>query len=72
LLARLEARIETNRETDREERKTERKANQEDHRRLLEEMNAKVDANQAEIRSTVCAIQSELEETIQHEMRTAI
>jgi hypothetical protein len=28
-----------------------------------------MDANQAEIRSTVCAIWSELEETIQHEIK---
>jgi hypothetical protein len=33
------------------------------------EMNAKMDANQAEIRYTVCAIQSELEEIIQHEIK---
>jgi hypothetical protein len=31
--------------------------------------NAKMDTNQAEMRSTVCAILSELEETIQLEMR---
>jgi hypothetical protein len=35
-------------------------------------MNAKMDGNQAEIRLTVCAIRSELKETIQHEMKAVI
>jgi hypothetical protein len=35
-------------------------------------MNAKMDTNQAEMRSTVCAIRSELEEIIQHEMKAII
>jgi lipopolysaccharide biosynthesis regulator YciM len=58
LMTRLEARIETNTETDREERK----ADQEDLKRMMEEMIAK----QVEMRSTVCAFRSELKETIQH------
>jgi tellurite resistance protein len=51
LLARLEARIKTNKETDQEERKVD----QEDFKRMMEEMNAKMDGNQAEMTSTVCA-----------------
>jgi hypothetical protein len=35
-------------------------------------MEAKMDANQAEMRSTVCAIRSEVKETIQLEMRATI
>jgi hypothetical protein len=37
-----------------------------------ERMNAKMDSNQAEMRSTVCAIRSELKENIQSEMRAVI
>jgi hypothetical protein len=69
LLAKLEARIETNKETDREERKAERKADVKNLKRTLKEMNSKMDGKQAEMRSTVCAVRSELEETIQHEMK---
>jgi hypothetical protein len=35
-------------------------------------MEAKMDANQAEMRPTVCAFRSELKETIQQEMKTII
>jgi hypothetical protein len=35
-------------------------------------MNAKMDANQAEMRSTICTFGSELKETIQREMRAAV
>jgi hypothetical protein len=38
LLERLEARTETNRETDRKKRKAKRKADQEDLKRMMEEM----------------------------------
>jgi hypothetical protein len=41
-------------------------------KRMMEEMNTKMDGNQAEMRSTVCAIWSELKETIQHEMKAII
>jgi hypothetical protein len=64
-VARLETRIETNGETGREGRQ----ADQEDPNRMVEEMNTKMDANQAEMRSTVCACQSELDEIIQREMK---
>jgi DNA replication protein DnaD len=57
LMARLEARIETNRENDRED---------------LKEMREEIKSGQAEMRSTVCVIRSELEKTIQREMRGVI
>jgi hypothetical protein len=57
LLARLEARIETNRGKDRED---------------LKEMREEIKSGHAEMRSTVCAMRSELEETVQHEMRALI
>jgi hypothetical protein len=74
--ARLEARIETNMEKDRK-----------DVKGIMKELNAKADgkqeemlarmredikSSQAEMRSTVCAMRSELEETIQREMRAVI
>jgi hypothetical protein len=40
--------------------------------RMMAEMNAKMDGNQAEMRSTLCAFSPELKETIQREMRAAI
>jgi DNA repair exonuclease SbcCD ATPase subunit len=57
LLARLEATIE---------------ANQEDLKGMMTEMEAKMESNQAETRSTVRAVQYELKETIQHGIRAAI
>jgi hypothetical protein len=39
---------------------------------MLARMEAKADTNQTERRSTVCAIRSELRETIQHEMKAVI
>jgi hypothetical protein len=56
--ARMEAKMETNRERDRD-----------DLKRTMAEMNAKMDGNQTEMRSTICAIWSELEETIQQETK---
>jgi hypothetical protein len=50
--ARMEVKIDANRQRDRENLKG-----------MVEEMNAKVDGNQPEMRSTVCAIRSELDET---------
>jgi hypothetical protein len=72
LPARLEARIETNREPDWEERKAEKKADQEDLKRMMEEMNAKMDGSQAEMRFTVFAFQAEMKEAIKHEMKAVI
>jgi hypothetical protein len=72
LLAMLEARIETNRETDWEERKAERMADQDDLKRMMEEINAKMDGNQAEMRSTSCLMRFELKETIQHGMKVVL
>jgi hypothetical protein len=46
-----------------------RKSNREDLKGMVKEM---MNANQAEMRSTVCAIQCELKETIQHEIRAVI
>jgi hypothetical protein len=57
LLARLEARIETNREEDRED---------------LKEMREEIKSGQAEMRSTVCAMQSKLKETIHHRMKAVL
>jgi hypothetical protein len=56
LLARLEARIETNREKDQED---------------LKEMWEEIKSGQAEMRSIVCAMRSELKKTIQREMKAA-
>jgi hypothetical protein len=61
LLARLEARIETNTEKDREDLKG-----------MMAEMNAKMDGNQAEMRSIFCTFRSELKETIQRHMRATV
>jgi hypothetical protein len=52
--------------------KAERKADQEDLKRMIGEMNAKMDGNQAEMISTVCAMRFELKETIQQEMKAVI
>jgi hypothetical protein len=49
-----------------------RKRDREDLKRMMAEMNTKMDGNQAEIRSTVCAMRSELKEPIQHEMKGII
>jgi hypothetical protein len=46
-----------------------RKSDREDLKGMMEEM---MNANQAEMRCTVCAIQSDLKETIQHDIRTVI
>jgi hypothetical protein len=54
---RLEAIIETNREKDQED---------------LKEMKDEIKAGQAEMRSTVCAMRSELEEIIQRELEAVI
>jgi nitrate/nitrite-specific signal transduction histidine kinase len=39
---------------------------------MMEEMNAKMDANYAELRSIIRTFRPELKETIQREMRAAI
>jgi hypothetical protein len=39
---------------------------------MMAEINAKMDSNQAEMSSTVCAMRSELKESIQHEMKAVI
>jgi signal transduction histidine kinase len=57
LMARLEARSETN-----------RKKYQED----LKEMREEIKSGQVEMRATICAFQSELEETIQQETKTSV
>jgi hypothetical protein len=57
LLARLEARIKTNREKDQED---------------LKEMGEEIKFCLAEMRSTVCAMWSDLKETIQHGMKVVI
>jgi hypothetical protein len=57
LLARLGARFETGREKYRED---------------LKEMRDEIKSGQAEMKSTVCAMRPELEETIQREMRAVI
>jgi hypothetical protein len=57
LLAQLEARFETGREEYRED---------------LKEIREEIKSGQAEMRSTVCAMRPELEETIQREMRAVI
>jgi hypothetical protein len=49
-----------------------RKRDQEDLKGIMEEMNARVDNNQAEMRSTVCALRSEFKETVLHEMKAVI
>jgi hypothetical protein len=46
-----------------------RKRGREDLKGMVEEMDVKMDGNQAEMRSILCVIQSELRETIQHEMK---
>jgi DNA repair exonuclease SbcCD ATPase subunit len=61
LLARLEARIETN-----------KGKNREDLKGMMAEMNAKMDGNQAEMKSTVYAMWPKLKETIQHGMKVII
>jgi hypothetical protein len=73
LLARLEARIETNREKDREdlkgmteEMKAKAGGKQED---MLARMREDIKSSQAEMKSTVCAIRSILEETIKQELK---
>jgi hypothetical protein len=48
-----------------------RKRDREDLKGMMEEMNAKMDGNQAEMRSTIDAFRSEFKETIQHEMKAA-
>jgi hypothetical protein len=57
LLARFEARFETGREKCRED---------------LKEMREEIKSGQAEMKSTVCVMQPELEETIQCDMRAVI
>jgi hypothetical protein len=59
--ARMEAKIDAHRERD-----------QKDLKGMMEEMNAMMDGNQAELRSTVCAMRSEWKETIQHEIKAVI
>jgi hypothetical protein len=49
-----------------------RKTHREDLKGMMEEMNIEMDGNQAEMRSTICAIQSELEEAIQYKMKAII
>jgi hypothetical protein len=51
-----------------QEMKAYRKSNREDLKGIMEET---MNANQAEMRSTVCALRSELKETIQRVMRAA-
>jgi hypothetical protein len=53
--------MEANRERDRE-----------DLKEMMEQMIAKMDANQAEMRSIICTLGTELKETIQREMRGAM
>jgi hypothetical protein len=60
------ARMEADRKSDREQMLAEKSIRID---ASTKEMNPKMDANQAEIRSMVCAIRSELEETIQHEIK---
>jgi hypothetical protein len=57
LLARLKARIETNREKDRED---------------LKEMKEQNKSGQAEMRSTICAFRSDLEQTTQQETKDSL
>jgi hypothetical protein len=38
----------------------------------IKEMNAKMDSNEAEMRSVICTFRSELKETIQHDIKAAI
>jgi hypothetical protein len=49
-----------------------RKRDREDLKGMMTEMNAKMDGNQAQMRSTLCAFRSELKETIQQEMKAVI
>jgi hypothetical protein len=51
---------------------TNRRSEREGPKGMMAEMNAKMDANQAELRSIICTFRSELKETIQHEMRASI
>jgi hypothetical protein len=44
----------------------------EDLQGMMDEMNAKMDDNQAEMRSTICAFRSHLNETTQHEMKAVM
>jgi hypothetical protein len=71
LLARMEARIKTNRQKDREDLKgmmEEAKAGGKQEE-MLARMREDIKSGQAEVRSTVCAFQSDLEETIQQKMK---
>jgi hypothetical protein len=68
MLAEINARMTINLK----EMEADRKRDREDLKGMMEEMNAKMDSNQAEIRSTVCAIWSEIKETIKHEMKAVI
>jgi hypothetical protein len=49
-----------------------RESDQEELKGMMEEINAKMDSNQAEMRSIICTFGSELKETIQREMRVTI
>jgi hypothetical protein len=66
--ARMDAKMDTNLKG----MEADRKRDREDLKGMMAEMNAKMDGNQAEIRSTICAMRSELKETIQHEMKAGI
>jgi hypothetical protein len=68
MLAEISARITINLK----EMEVDRKRDREDLKGMIEEMNAKMDAGPAEMRSTVCAMRSELKETLQHEMKAII
>jgi hypothetical protein len=59
--ARMKAKIDAKRESDRQ-----------DLNGMMAEITAKMDDNQAERRSTLCAFGSELKEIIQREMKAAI
>jgi type IV secretory pathway VirB4 component len=68
MLAEISARMTINLK----ETEADKKRDRENLKGMMEEMNAKMDCNQAEMRSTVCAMWSMLEETIQHEMKAVI
>jgi hypothetical protein len=54
------------------EMETDSKRGREDLKKMMFEINDKMEDNQAEMRSTICAFRSELQDTIKREMRTAM
>jgi hypothetical protein len=83
LLTRMEVKIDADRNADREALDEMSASTRSDRKQMLteisarmdknsKEINAKMEANQAEMRSKVCAFRSELEETIQHEIKSVI